>query len=1051
METPPPPDRHTFQDRFSEALRSLNTAQREAVYHIEGPVLVVAGPGTGKTHVLAARIGLILQETDTQANNILCLTFTEAGAHAMRQRLLQWIGPEGHKVHIYTFHSFCNSVIQDNLEYFGRSDLEPLGDLERVEIVRRLLDNLENGHPLRRRPGDPYFYEAHLHDLFKRIKAENWAIEDIYTQINTYLQDLPSRAEFIYQTNNRFGKKGDIKEKAIEVIVERMEKLRAAVALFPAYAQALHQARRYDYEDMILWVLQAFAGNEALLRNYQEQYLYILVDEYQDTNGAQNAILQYLINYWEQPNIFIVGDDDQSIYEFQGARLKNLEDFYHQYRQHLKLVALNDNYRSSQHILDWSGQLIDHNQRRIIHYFEELGISKILNARNDEYAGLPLLPRLNVFANKAQEEAHIVSQIKQLYDSGFPLEETAILYARHRQARNFITLLERQGIPYQTRRRMNVLELPLIVNLRNWLEYLQAEFVLPHSGEYLLFRILHFAWHGLSAQDLARLSSFFNDTEKPGKTYWRNLLGNEALLRQLHISQTGTITALAALIDQLLSDLVNMPVIAFLEKLINRSGLLAYVLRHDDKIWLLQVLKTFFDFVKEENERNPRLTLRRLLDILRHLDDNRLAIEINKNISDNKGIQLITAHSAKGLEFRRVFMPDCTKDQWEPQRRTSNNRFALPDTLTLSGEEDAMEARRRLFYVAMTRAQEELYLSYSLADAKETPLQRAIFVEELCARTGAQAQTIEVAPEVIFEAEWLQMKELDKPRAQEQEKASIDELLKGFSLSISALNRYLRCPLSFYYEHILRAPTLQSEAASYGIAAHFALQRLFDRMLSSRGKGFPGVNEFIGYFEQALDKQKARFGAKEYERRLEWGRRQLHAYYQQHLAHWEQQVRVELNIRQAESAGVPINGVIDKVILHDNLLATVADYKTGSHDPAKLRPPGGSLPYGGAYWRQLVFYKLLYESYDRSSRQVTTGLISYLDPDAKGHFFDYTLKLSADDASFMRNLISDTYQRILQHDFYTGCGRAECPWCRLARSNQSADSFSDEEIEALDD
>ncbi|MEO1628827.1 MAG: UvrD-helicase domain-containing protein, partial [Bacteroidota bacterium] len=146
---------------FTKELARLNSRQREAVEQIEGPVLVIAGPGTGKTHILAARIGQILLQTDALAANILCLTFTDAGVLAMRERLIEFIGPEAHRVHIYTFHSFCNKIIQDNLEYFGRRELEPISDLERVELIRSMLDKLPPGHPLRRKANDPYFYEYH--------------------------------------------------------------------------------------------------------------------------------------------------------------------------------------------------------------------------------------------------------------------------------------------------------------------------------------------------------------------------------------------------------------------------------------------------------------------------------------------------------------------------------------------------------------------------------------------------------------------------------------------------------------------------------------------------------------------------------------------------------------------------------------------------------------------------------------------------------------------------------------------------------------------------
>ena len=373
-----------YNESFEKALKLLNPEQMDAVSQIEGPVLVIAGPGTGKTHILTARIGQILKETDTNPNNILCLTFTDAGVHAMRERLLEFIGPEAHRVHIYTFHSFCNSIIQENLELFGRHDLEPLNDLERVEIIRKLIDGLSFDHPVKNRRNDPYFYEKHLHDLFKRMKSEDWHVDFVYKKIDEYLKDLPNREDFIYKINTKKNKKGDIKQTKIDDANRKMERLRAAAKLYPRYIKLMEKARRYDYDDMILWVLRGFEKNEALLRNYQERYLYFLVDEYQDTNGSQNHIIQKLIEYWNNPNIFIVGDDDQSIFEFQGARIQNLVDFHQLYKNDLQLVLLKENYRSSQHILDTSKTLIDHNKNRITNRLA--AIEKALDAKNKFFA-----------------------------------------------------------------------------------------------------------------------------------------------------------------------------------------------------------------------------------------------------------------------------------------------------------------------------------------------------------------------------------------------------------------------------------------------------------------------------------------------------------------------------------------------------------------------------------------------------------------------------------------------------------------------------------------
>ncbi|MFT5016248.1 MAG: DNA helicase-2/ATP-dependent DNA helicase PcrA, partial [Limisphaerales bacterium] len=331
--------RHLHNATFQTELDRLNPAQRAAVEKTDGPVMVLAGPGTGKTHLLAARIGNILSETDTGAHNILCLTFTEAGVKAMRERLLKFIGPEAHRIGIYTFHGFCSNLIQQNLQYFGKPDLEPLGELEQIRIIRSLLDGLEQDTPLRQGYHDPYFYEPHLKHLFSAIKSENWELDDMDQKIDKYVTELPAHPDFVYQKKYKDKVKGDPKQGQIDEEILRMKRLRAATDLFPAYQEGLRKERRYDYGDMIGWVLRAFNDFPSLLRAYQERYQYVLVDEFQDTNGAQDAIVRSLVDYWEKPNIFIVGDDDQAIYEFQGARLRSMTDFFKRYDD-VKLVTL---------------------------------------------------------------------------------------------------------------------------------------------------------------------------------------------------------------------------------------------------------------------------------------------------------------------------------------------------------------------------------------------------------------------------------------------------------------------------------------------------------------------------------------------------------------------------------------------------------------------------------------------------------------------------------------------------------------------------------------
>lgn len=1038
-----------YNQHFQQVLQQLNAAQRVAVEHIEGPVLVIAGPGTGKTQILAARVGCILTETDTLPQNILCLTFTDAGVHAMRRRLLELIGPDAHRVHIYTFHSFCNTIIQDNVERFGRHNIEPVSDLERVEIIRKLVDELDVAHPLKRGQSDVYFYEKHLYELFRQMKTEAWPVAYVQQQIDAYLADLPNRPEFIYQVTRGNFRKGEQKQAKMEDTTIRMERLRAAAALYPHFEQAMQQARRYDYDDMILWVLQAFEQDEALLRNYQEQYLYFLVDEYQDTNGAQNNILKKLVEYWDSPNMFIVGDDDQSIYEFQGARLKNLADFYQTYRRDVQLVLLGENYRSSQSILDAAAALIQHNRIRIVHTIGEPNLTKTLRARHPEFAHITLPPEIVVYPDRRHEDADIVAQITQMQAEGFPIEEVAIIYARHRQAQNIISLFAKKGIPYHTRRSVNILDLPLIRNIREMLEYLQAEYNRPHSGEHLLFRLFYTDFLGVLPADVAKLSRYiraFADEQVPPL---RVLLRDRGVLAKLNMAQPEAFVQLAELNEALLTGLHSSGPLVLLEKLVNRSGLLKKVLDDADHVWLLQVVKTFFDFVQEETRRHPRLSLRQLLEMLQRMDDNHLPIAVQKTTSATQGVQLLTAHSAKGLEFQRVFLLDCTTDGWEPGARGNYYRFPLPDTLVPGGEEDATEARRRLFYVAMTRAKERLQISFGEQDATGKELQRAVFVDEMVTGADLTVQARTAASEVLAEAQLLQL--TSAPVLTPPEETIVNELLEGFRMNISALNRYLDCPLSFYFEHVLRAPIRMSEAAAYGTAMHQALRRLFDRMGQSGSRKFLPEGMLIQFFMEEMQQLRGNFSQQEYERRLEIGQRHLQAYYQKHLATWPRQVRVEWSVRQVEVDGVPLTGTIDRLDLHDGAGDVIVDYKTGKPDAKKLRDAAQLPPHGSPYWRQLVFYKILYESTGRHTRRATTGRISWLEPDGKGRFTDLTVELRPTDVQMLRALIRETYDRILQHEFYEGCGKPNCQWCNFVRYNTTVDSFADAATEALDD
>jgi DNA helicase II / ATP-dependent DNA helicase PcrA len=1046
---------HQNNQAFSEALARLNEAQRAAVAAIEGPVLVIAGPGTGKTQVLTARIGNILLETDTQPHNILCLTFTDAGVTAMRERLLQWIGAEAHRVHIFTFHSFCNTIIQENIEQFGYREWQPLSDLEQVEIIRELMNELPSEHPLIRNKANIFYYERHLATLFDHFKKEGWSVATVKRDIQQYIADLPQKSAFVYKVKTKQNKKGDPKQGEIDEETKKMSHLVVAADLFPRYLQKLQDRRRYDFNDMIAWVTRAFQQNPMLLRRYQEQYLYVLIDEYQDTNGAQNHLLKQLISYWDKPNIFIVGDDDQSIYEFQGARLKNLTDFYTAYKADIEIFVLKENYRSSQYILDTAGKLIQTNTRRIVNEIEGVTLQKVLQA-NATFAALPEKPQYRLFPNRTQEEIAIVHHIETLQKSCVELHEIAILYAQHRQAEGIIALLERRGIAYTTKRRMNVLDHPLIQQIRFILRYISIEIAKPYSAEELLFKILHFDFWEIAMSDLAKCAFWkVEQQEKNITIFWRDMLSDIDMIlinSNLRFKNSQNIINVGELLQQLFVTAINQPPLKLIEQLLNRTGIVSKIAVHDDKKKLIQVVSSFFNFVESETQRNPRLTIARLLEMLDSMDANSLAVPLNDAMQHEKGVQLMTAHASKGLEFGYVFMPDCVKSRWDTQQRQHHHQFKYPDTLTFSGEEDALEARRRLFYVAMTRAKAGFFLSSAQLDKEGKPLETTRFMDEIADFIVKSNENID--PKEVLSAQFDLLKEAPVSKIPFLEPDILDSLLKNFRLSITSLNSFLQCPLGFYYEYILKIPRASSEAATFGTVMHATLHRYFEDMLRNNHY-FADTKVALEYFQVEMERKMGYFGASAYKRFSERGRQHLKAFIQKYRATWQRDVRLETKLTNIPLKNVPLTGVIDKIEIKEKQMLHLTDYKTGNFDAKKITRPTKKNPNGSIYWRQMVFYKLLTENHPNwRLHTVKTAAIDWIEPDEKGNFHYSLIEFEPEDATAMTKIIINAYEKIKSHDFFNGCQKKDCAWCNLQRQatwEMRPASLVNEELEGLDD
>jgi DNA helicase-2/ATP-dependent DNA helicase PcrA len=1032
-----------YNDKFQSALAGLNPEQLAAVNKMDGPVLVVAGPGTGKTQILAARIGKILTDTDALPNEILCLTYTDAGAVAMRNRLFEFIGPDAYRINIYTFHAFCNEIIQENLEYFGKLNLESLSDLESAMLFRELVDEFDNDHLLKRFTGDVYYDTKRLKDLFSIMKRENWDAVMIETAVQEYLDDIPNREEFVYKrANSKTGiKVGDPKQKDIDAAHDLMKKLVAAVREYQNYDVKMKAKGRYDYDDMIIWVLRAFRDNEEILRKYQERYQYILVDEFQDTSGSQNELLRFLLNYWDVPNVFVVGDDDQSIFKFQGANMSNILDFASDYVSTLKTVVLKHNYRSNQHILDISKALIDNNQERLT---RQLKLDKELQASHPRFVDLAVEPLIREYENPDQELVDVSAQIKQLIDKGTEPGEIAVIYRNHSQVEEMIQYLEVKKIAVNTKRKIDILTQPFGEKIINIMRYLMQELDSPYSGDELLFEILHYDFFNIAPIEIAKASiavsqeNFAANSRDKQKTSIRRYISELRPPAQPDLFAPDKYMEMRYLmnnIDDLLKSAINSTLQAFFQDVIAKMGILKYIMQQSDKGGYMQMLTSFFDFLKDESRKNPDIKLSDLIATIDLMKKNGIRLDLNKVIFSDNGVNFLTAHGSKGLEFEYVFFIGCDKRTWDSKGR--NSGFSLPDTLTRAVSDDTAqkEEARRLFYVAVTRAKQCLMISYAGKDKKGKDQEASQFIGEILASTDTQLQYPKVPADTMVDFIATQFSEVEKPKVELLDKNYINQLLQSYTLSVTHLNNYLDCPLRFYFQCLIRVPSGKSPSATFGQAVHWALNKTY-RLLKENENEFLSTEQFMNEFKWYMARNRDSFTKDEYKLRLAYGEKILPPYYEQNVGSWNKIAVTEKSIKNIEINGVPIKGNLDKMEF-DGKNVTVVDYKTGKVRNAKdkLLRPTFDAPMGGDYWRQGVFYKILVDHDRTNDWEVIDTIFDFVEPVSEGEYYREKYVISPADIEMVTEQITDTYAKIMAHEFNTGCGKKECDWCHFVKTN----------------
>lgn len=1049
-------------EQFLKALSSLNTQQLSAVNTLEGPVLVIAGPGTGKTQILAARIGKILLDTDTEAHNILCLTYTDAGTIAMRKRLFDFIGPDAYRVHIHTFHSFCNDIIQDNLDYFGKLNLEAISDLEKIDLFRKLVHQFKEGNPLKRYRGDVYFEINRLMELFSIMKREFWSPEFVCTKADEYIFEIENAEPGSdYYKQFRYSKKygdkqaGDFKP-AFDDEKEKIELLKAAAIEFTNYQKLMRDANRYDFDDMILWVLNAFTTDPNFLLNYQEKYEYFLIDEYQDTSGSQNELIRLLINYWENPNVFVVGDDDQSIFKFQGANVENIEKYCDWFPHSLAKIMLQNNYRSTQSILDLSKSLIDYNTERVA--IE--GLSKSLVASNPSYTNSSIKPRIIEYETPMQEFASVTEQVYNLItNENIDPKEIAVIYKEHKAGEELAHYFQLREIPVSTKKRVNILNEPFAQKVINILRYIAFENDIPYSGDELLFQILHYDFYDINPIDAAKLSASttqHNYSSKDKTSIRRQLTELTKKTPDMFENEsTQSLRRLSSDIEFWIKESNNVTLQSLFEKIITRGGILAYILKSPEKTWLMQVLSSLFNFLKEESRRDHNMGLKEFIGTIDLLKENDLSLELNKVLFNEHGVNFLTCHGSKGLEFQFVFLIGANKNTWEGKRKL-NRTYKIPETLFQSSKVgDELQELRRLFYVAMTRAKTNLQISYTRTDIKGKEIERSVFLGELLSSNELPVEKMNVEDNEVLNFFALNFIDADAVVSTNSiDHDWIDSILDKYTLSVTHLNNYLDCPLKFYFQNLVMVPSGKSDSMTFGSSIHWALEKFFREVAET--KEFPAVGNLLRDFDWYMYRNREAFTKEQFERRMEYGHKIIPPYYDEYISKWNKIVSPEMSIKNVEVNGIPIKGKIDKIEFNGNEV-NVVDYKTGSYDNAKKKfnKPSEKDPLGGDYWRQAVFYKILIDNYRLKDWRVISTEFDFVEPvkekkekeekegsTTKESYKKEKVIITPDDVKIVTNQIEEVYQKIKKHEFTTGCGKKDCDWCNFVKNNFKDANFN---------
>jgi len=890
----------------------LNDQQKTAVEYAKGPLLIIAGAGTGKTRVIAERIKYLITKKNVLPDEICALTFTEKAAMEMQDRVDAYLPLGYSNISISTFHSFCDRVLREDALNIGlASDFNLINEAESVKLFKdHLFDfGLKYYRPL----GNPKKFITEILKHFSRLQDE-YIMPDDYSK-------------WVAHEEKNNGLSPEDKEELL-----KYKELSKAYVLYQKIKQ---EKGLMDYGDLISNTITLFKQRKNILKKYQKRFKYVLVDEYQDVNYAQNLLAIALSGKDEKANITVCGDDDQGIYRFRGASVSNILEFKKIYKK-AKIVVLTKNYRSGKNILDAAYRLIKNNNPDRLEYIQK--IDKHLVSANNKKGEIKFLHTRHLEDETQKVSEEISALVKE---KGYQYSDIAVLVRANNHAEPFVRTFERLGIPNQFLGPEKLFKKKEILDLISYLK------VLDDLGDSTsLFRLLSIEYFEIDDTDLQKLNSY-------SKKY--NLTLFEACEEVLQDEENLTISKdtrekLNTLFENLKGEIKKVKTHTAGSLLYNHlqaNNLMKKIFSPESENVQVKAanITKFFNKLKNFEIKNDDASVRAVCDWIDISSESVEASVIESDWSEENSVKILTVHGAKGLEFPVVFMVNLVSLRFP----SLDIKDQIPIPLDLIRErlpsgDYHMQEERRLFYVGTTRAMDKLYYCasdfYSDSGRKK---QVSPFVIEALTDTKVLSTDLEDVKEGIMGYQEVVSK--DKPESNYKLKVKIDYL------SYSQINTFQICPMHYKLNYIYKVPTPPSAYLSFGVSLHAVMKDFYE--LAKSGKKVGKID-----MEQLLDKEWTPQGyiSKKHERQMyEQGKKYLNLYIEQEFdsdrlpLFLEKKFTLPLPKRKNEFP-LKIGGTIDRLDVYEDGNVEIIDYKTGERVPSQKEVDKN---------KQLTFYALM--------------------------------------------------------------------------------------------